>query len=283
MIKRLFLAGLALSLAACSGRPTSLSGAEYSQLSAISGKDGTYKVGKPYQIFGKWYYPEEDYSYTETGVASWYGEDFHAKYTANGERYDMNTLTAAHRTLPLPSIVRVTNLQNGRSVILRVNDRGPFAKDRIIDISKRGAQVLGFQAQGTTKVKVELLEDESKRLKATMTGEPYRPTNYAKSGASTPIKPMETKPVENYTITKAPSIKSGDYFVQAGAFANRDSAINLSSQLKKYGKTNVYTIDVDGQQFYRVRLGPFIHEMEAQITLDKLKYHGIQNAKVIQD
>ena len=117
-----------LSLASCASDKVEL----YSQSVAISGKLGNYKVGKPYKIMGKWYYPKEDYSYSEIGTASWYGKDFHAKYTANGEIYDMNTLTAAHRTLPLPSIVRVTNLENGRSLVLRVNDRGPFAKNRII-------------------------------------------------------------------------------------------------------------------------------------------------------
>ena len=96
-----------------------------------------YKVGAPYQINGVWYYPAADYSYDETGVASWYGEQFDRKYTANGEIFDLNELTAAHRTLPMPSIVQVTNLTNGRSLQLRVNDRGPFARGRIIEC--RGA------------------------------------------------------------------------------------------------------------------------------------------------
>ena len=151
-----------LFLAGCASNEVNLSDSPYSQAAAIKGQGGSYKVGKPYKISGQWYYPKEDYSYSEVGIASWYGKDFHAKKTANGENYDMNTLTAAHRTLPLPSIVRVTNLENGRSLVLRVNDRGPYAKNRIIDISKRGAQLLGFQTQGTAKVRVDLLEDESK-------------------------------------------------------------------------------------------------------------------------
>lgn len=126
---------------------------------------GAYKIGEPYQIAGTWYYPKEDYSYVETGVASWYGPDFHGKSTANGEIYDMNDLTAAHRTLPLPSVVRVTNLDNGRSLVLRVNDRGPFAKNRIIDVSRRGAQLLGFEGKGTTRVKVQILREESIALR----------------------------------------------------------------------------------------------------------------------
>jgi rare lipoprotein A len=116
---------------------------------------GTYKVGTPYQIGGVWYYPKEDPFYAETGIASWYGEDFHGKLTANGERYNMDALTAAHRTLPLPTIVRVTNLETGKSLRLRVNDRGPYARGRIIDVSRRAADLLGFQRNGTARVRVE--------------------------------------------------------------------------------------------------------------------------------
>ncbi|MEQ1868252.1 MAG: septal ring lytic transglycosylase RlpA family protein, partial [Micropepsaceae bacterium] len=116
---------------------------------------GNYKVGTPYQIAGVWYYPKEDPFYDETGVASWYGEDFHGKATANGERYDMDAFTAAHRTLPMPTIVRVTNLENGRSIKLRVNDRGPYARGRIIDVSNRAAKLLGFSNKGTARVRVQ--------------------------------------------------------------------------------------------------------------------------------
>ena len=104
--------------------------------------NGAYKIGNPYKINGLWYYPKVDYDYTETGIASWYGPNFHGKTTANGENFDQNLISAAHRTLPLPSLVRVTNLENGRSIRVRVNDRGPFAHGRIIDMSRRGAQLL---------------------------------------------------------------------------------------------------------------------------------------------
>lgn len=125
-----------------------------------------YKVGKPYQIAGTWYYPHVDYEYDETGIASWYGPNFHGKSTANGEIYDMNALTAAHRTLPLPSLIEVTNLENGRKIKLRVNDRGPFAKGRILDVSRRGAQLLGFEQQGTARVRVRILAEESRQVAA---------------------------------------------------------------------------------------------------------------------
>ncbi len=129
-----------------------------------------YKVGNPYQIDGAWYYPAIDWNYDETGIASWYGEDFHGKYTANGEVYDLNAVTAAHRTLPMPSIVQVTNLDNGRTIQLRVNDRGPYARGRIIDVSRRAAQLLGFESIGTAKVRVRILVPESMQAQSLAQG-----------------------------------------------------------------------------------------------------------------
>jgi len=122
---------------------------------------GTYTVGSPYEENGVWYYPRVDYNFDKTGIASWYGADFDGKYTANGEIYDMNQLTAAHTTLPLPSIVQVTDLQNGRSLQLRINDRGPFVDGRVIDVSRRAAQLLGFETKGTAPVRVKVLKQES--------------------------------------------------------------------------------------------------------------------------
>src|SRR5258708_24531206 len=149
---------LALALAACSGtRHASNAGASAGD---TRGR-GIYKVGNPYQIDGAWYYPAEDWNYEETGIASWYGEAFHGKDTANGESFDLNAITAAHRTLPLPTLVQVTHLENGRSIQVRVNDRGPYARGRIIDLSRRSAQLLGFEGQGTAKVRVKILVSES--------------------------------------------------------------------------------------------------------------------------
>ncbi|WP_273757722.1 septal ring lytic transglycosylase RlpA family protein [Bartonella sp. AU55XJBT] len=122
-------------------------------------KRGRAIVGKPYQIKGKWYYPENDPTYKRVGEASWYGSDFHGRLTANGEIYDMNLLTAAHPTMPLPSYARVTNLKNGSSLIVRVNDRGPFMKERIIDLSKQAATILGYVDRGVTDVKVEYIAE----------------------------------------------------------------------------------------------------------------------------
>jgi rare lipoprotein A len=120
-----------------------------------------YRVGQPYQVKGIWYYPTVDLSYDKTGIASWYGEQFDGRYTANGEIFNLNELTAAHTTLPMPCIVQVTNLENGRSLELRVNDRGPFVDGRLIDVSRRAAQLLGFETKGTTPVRVKIDKDAS--------------------------------------------------------------------------------------------------------------------------
>ncbi|SQF95807.1 septal ring lytic transglycosylase RlpA family protein [Bartonella quintana] len=122
-------------------------------------KRGRAIIGKPYKIKGKWYYPKNDPTYKRVGQASWYGSDFHGRLTANGEIYDMNLLTAAHPTMPLPSYARVTNLENGSSIIVRVNDRGPFIKDRIIDLSKQAAAILDYENAGVTNVKVEYIAE----------------------------------------------------------------------------------------------------------------------------
>lgn len=156
IIPWLVMAMTALLLAACVAAP---------------GKPGTpkqfvpgdYKVGKAYQVEGQWYYPKVDIGYNERGLASWYGPNFHGKKTANGEIFDMTLVSAAHKTLPLPSVVRVTNLENGRSLIIRINDRGPFVRGRIIDLSKRAAELLGVTAHGTAMVQVRLLPEESRQ------------------------------------------------------------------------------------------------------------------------
>ncbi len=116
---------------------------------------GRYQIGKPYTIRGRKYFPKEDPNYVKTGMASWYGPNFHGRLTANGEIYDQYSLSAAHPTMPLPSYAKVTNLENGSSVVVRVNDRGPFAHSRIIDLSARAAELLGYQRKGIAKVRVE--------------------------------------------------------------------------------------------------------------------------------
>lgn len=128
--------------------------------------EGHFKIGNPYKIFGVSYIPQDYEFFEEEGMASWYGSDFHGKKTANGEIYNMGDITAAHPTLPLPSLIRVTNLSNGKTTVVRVNDRGPFAKNRIIDVSEKTAEILGFKGRGTTKVKIEFLRKETDEMLA---------------------------------------------------------------------------------------------------------------------
>lgn len=194
------LAALALLLTACASTEPRVAGGRY--------RPGhpSYKVGAPYQINGVWYYPKVDYSYDETGVASWYGEAFDKQLTANGEIFDLNELTAAHRTLPLPSIVEVTNLQNGRRLQLRVNDRGPYAQNRIIDVSRRAAQLLGFERSGTTNVDVRILKDESIRVaeaaKRGSTGDVVLAAAAVPAGTAVPAPPRPA-PVPERSIAVA--------------------------------------------------------------------------------
>jgi rare lipoprotein A len=126
---------------------------------------GFYKVGNPYTIDGVTYVPMEEFRHTETGVASWYGPGFHGKYTANGEVYDQSDHTAAHRTLQMPCVLRVTNLDNGLSTIVRVNDRGPYARSRILDVSRAAAEELGMIGRGTARIRIDQLEAESLAMK----------------------------------------------------------------------------------------------------------------------
>ena len=135
---------------------------------------GVYRVGKPYTVAGRVYVPEENINYSAVGLASWYGDDFHGRYTANGEIFDMTSISAAHPTLPLPSYARVTNLANNRSIVVRVNDRGPYVGDRVIDVSVKTAELLGFYGRGVARVKVDyvgrapLTGSDDRKLMATL-------------------------------------------------------------------------------------------------------------------
>lgn len=131
----------------------------------IQKETGIYKIGQPYQIKGVTYTPQEDYSYSESGMASWYVGDSNHSITANGEKYDPNLMTAMHKTLPLPSLVRITNLENNNTAIVRVNDRGPFVNNRLMDVSQKTAEALEFTLTGTTMIRVDILPEESRRMK----------------------------------------------------------------------------------------------------------------------
>lgn len=194
-----------LSLAACA--ETEFGANMAKQITKDTRSQGGYKVGNPYLIDGQEYYPQENFNYSEVGIASWYGPGFHANRTANGERYDQNELTAAHRTLQMPSLVRVTNLDNGRSVVLRVNDRGPYSKGRIIDVSSRAADLLAFKGKGTAKVRVETLPTESRRIaEDARAGKDTRGYEIALNNNPRPAQPNQ--PVTLYPSPTAVSVQT---------------------------------------------------------------------------
>lgn len=269
---------------------------------------GTYKVGKPYQIDGIWYYPAEDFEYDETGIASWYGAEFHGRPTANGEVFDMNEITAAHRTLPIPSLVRVTNLENGRVLLVRVNDRGPFARGRIIDLSRRSAQLLGMDRAGTAKVRVEIMAEESRQLAAIarrrpgaddaavataapsgkVTVEPLPAPGGGTTGTSagSPSAPagreqvVAEEPKFSQDVVTIP-VRPANIYVQAGAFANPTNAQKLSSQLQGIGPAKVERAAVGKTVFWRVRVGPAASVEEADRILERVAQAGFPDAKVV--
>ena len=236
---------------------------------------GTYKVGNPYQIEGVWYYPAEDPDYGETGIASWYGKPFHGRRTANGAIYDMNALTAAHRTLPMPFQVRVTNLDNGRSLVLTVNDRGPYARGRIIDVSRRAAQLLGFQKKGTALVRVEAVAGQGRR-------QPLIAEVEDPEAPSLPASP--TGSVERQALTEVASVDLAEgpsTFIQAGAFSSPDNAQRLSDALAPFGEVRTTMVTVDGTAVYRVRLGPVATLDGAEALLERIIGAGHLDAHLV--
>lgn len=172
---------------------------------------GVYRVGKPYAVAGRVYVPEENINYSAIGLASWYGDDFHGRYTANGEVFDMNSISAAHPTLPLPSYVRVTNLANHRSIVVRVNDRGPYVGDRLIDVSVKTAELLGFYGHGVARVKVDYVgraplegSDDRKLVATLREGVPARPP--VQVASSRPFAPtyFDSRPLRTADVPSPP-------------------------------------------------------------------------------
>ena len=275
---------------------------------------GVYKIGNPYQEEGIWYYTREQPDYDETGVASWYGAQFHGQRTADGEIFDLNSISAAHRTLPMPVNVRVTNLDNGRSLVVRVNDRGPFARGRIIDVSERAADLLGFKLQGTARVRVTYVAranlpngqpqpDETPLAIATAL--PAVPTAKIDTGAlnivpGAPVAPpvqvgvlpaplppapapvvAEAEPNGVVTQVKVPAVTH--LYIQAGAFGSIDNANRLKTRLSGAGTVFVSEIKRNGLKLYRVRMGPFDELSEADAALAALVKLGSNDAQIVVD
>ncbi|MCC7049190.1 MAG: septal ring lytic transglycosylase RlpA family protein [Alphaproteobacteria bacterium] len=240
-----------------------------------------YKVGDPYQIDGTWYYPKEDFKLVETGIASWYGADFHGKPTANGEVYDMNAVSAAHRTLQMPAVVRVTNLENGRSLVLRVNDRGPFARGRIIDLSKRSAELLGVYEVGTAKVRVEVLPDASQSVKeAALRGQPSDGLLQLASLSAPPAAPPPPPPLPEPQLRVVP-VGTSSIFIQAGAFSNQENALRVRDAIADLAPTAITPVSTTGQRLFRVRLGPVATVDDADAALERVVKRGYAGARIV--
>ncbi len=285
--------GLALLLAACG----TTKGPNSSSQSASGPTVGNYKLGKPYRIKGRWYRPEYDPSYTKVGTASWYGADFHGLATANGEVFDKEQITAAHPTLPLPSLVRVTNLDNGRTIDVRVNDRGPFIDDRLIDLSQAAARRLGYEQRGLARVRVEFLGLADAR------GTPPEPTviRYAAPAlkpqarpqpqvqlaaarapapvpARAPLRAVGPAPIPASTQLVACSAEG--QFVQVGAYAETDQVLAAMASLEGLGQVRVEPAFAGNRAVARVRLGP-VPGSDASSVLARVVALGYSDAFLI--
>lgn len=214
-----------------------------------------------YEVFGKRYYPlKSSNGFKQRGIASWYGNKFHGRKTSSGEKYDMYAMTAAHKTLPLPTYVEVTNLENGRQIIVRVNDRGPFRHNRIIDLSYVAAKKLGITRKGTGLVEVRAINPS----------EPYQASTLSASAAS---------------VVRSNASSHPGLFIQAGAFTNKDNALRLKSRLANDLKRPVRISEAftQGDTFYRVQVGPLVEVTIADQVSLQLENLGILNIKTVID
>ena len=256
---------------------------------------GNYKAN-PYTVLGKTYYPMQDSrTYRAEGTASWYGTKFHGQNTANGELYDLYGMSAAHKTLPLPAYVRVTNLANGRSVVLRVNDRGPFYSDRIIDLSYAAAKKLGYAETGTAHVRVEGIDPQqwwAQRgqqpplvLKEPQVAQAQPVSvNTGRVEQWTPPAQQHAAPVVPVQIGGAsvPATQGGN-FLQVGAFANPDAAELLRAKLSTMVSAPVFISSIvrNQQTLHRVRLGPMGSQGEVQQAQDSIRLANLGQAKLV--
>ncbi|MGO9990409.1 MAG: septal ring lytic transglycosylase RlpA family protein [Steroidobacteraceae bacterium] len=234
------------------------------------------RYGNPpfYDVFGKRYYVlSSSTAYVERGVASWYGPGFHKIRTSTGEPYDMYGMTAAHKTLPLPAYVRVINLQNGRSVVVRVNDRGPFVDNRIIDLSYTAAAKLDMLRNGTAMVEVRAIDPTVPAADSTVFASMSVGSLISTAGAA------ETAPVPSPATAPAPS-HDATLFVQAGAFSDPANAERLAARLRGGGYGNVFVRDdwIAGRKMYRVRIGPVPDVPEFDRIVDALARAGVRDA-----
>jgi len=270
----------------------------YSKAGPLPKGGGRYLVGDSYEVAGVQFTPREQPGYDKTGIASWYGPQFHRRMTSNGEWFDMNELTAAHATLPLPSYAKVTNLENGRSVVVRINDRGPFVGTRIIDMSRRSAEVLGFKPRGMAKVRVQYigaapLNDQGQHLAAMnrelRNGTPLRQMMAAANGETTggtQIAAAEPEynsyqPVETNIASASDAYDTPEYFVQVGSFADPYNAQRAREELANSGPVQVEELVGSAGPLYRVRIGPMRNEGQAQTALRQAVDLGHPDARLV--
>jgi rare lipoprotein A len=273
---------------------------------------GRYTLGQPYQIDGTWYYPAADFSYDETGIASVYGAESDRKPTANGELFDQNVASAGHKTLALPTIVQVTNLENGRSIELRVNDRGPVVDNRIIQVSRRAAQLLGIDegAAARVRVRVEVPETIQAQSIARNNGGdtaaeeappavPYgnvvaltlpppgsnlapQPVPTAPAAQPDSLPPPPTPVALPETVTLMP-VQPSHIFIQAGSYAKSANALRMQALIGGLGTVEVTGTKVNGFNVFRVRLGPIASVEEADRLLTRVVGAGAGDAKIVID
>lgn len=252
-------------------------------------------TSRPYQIKGVWYYPQPHFEYEEEGIASYYGggDVFHGRPTAIGETFDMNGVTAAHKTLPLPCVAEVTNLENGRQITLKVNDRGPFIEGRIIDVSRRVAQLLGFEGKGTAKVRVRTLILESLALNninpdmnssPVMLAEASPPTTSLKlipaSAPAVAAAPASISQSQPLASSIPPSPLSTGIFVDVGGFASHNHATIASKQLAKMADSPMQPLEGKGAR-HVVRIGPLASLSKANQLLDQLSEVGHHTSRIV--
>jgi len=274
MKKHLKLILLPFALSACSTQPTLIGDSAPSApptnihriADAVPKYEPKSRGGNPksYQVFGKTYYvlPTNE-GFTEQGTASWYGTKFHGRKTSNGETYDMYAMTAAHKNLPLPSYLEVTNISNGKQVIVRVNDRGPFHGGRIIDLSYAAAAKLGMLKQGTSSVKIRAITPEQ-------------------NNSHTPAPPLlsSTSTVDSKTT----NLKETNLYIQVGAFGNEENAKQVKQELENSHIQPIHIhIDKNNEStFYRVQVGPYINLVDADLMRIKLSQLGVKKIHYMQ-
>ena len=252
-----------------------------------------YKIGKKYNVGGKYYYPKKDLNYNKTGIASWYGPKFHGKLTANGEVYNQYALTAAHKTLPLPSAVKVTNLKNNISLILRINDRGPFVNDRIIDLSSKAADILKLKREGTGLVRVKVLKDQSLILeKLAKQGsfpeiadlnQTELPTIKTPSKVSVKIKDSKNQKIISKKINYNLKNLNKEYkiYIKLASFRSNKNAEIMKKKVSYIDKVKIYKIYKMNKEFYQVKAGPFSSVERVDELYSLLQKKGMQGAKII--